>query len=209
MLIKYVFNLTLVILLMTFNVAHAEKNPIEQLKSFLATTSSLTADFKQVTVDENGQASQTSHGMFYLSRPGKFRWSYKKPFTQEIISNKGKVWFYDADLEQVTIKKMDDSLGSTPALLLSGDIALEENFNLQQQGVDKNLNWIKLSPKNEESGFNYILIGLEGNVLGGMELSDNFGQLTRIYFSNLKINPSIDNTIFDFIAPEGVDVFEN
>jgi outer membrane lipoprotein carrier protein len=190
-------------------VAHAEKNPIEQLKSFLATTSSLTADFKQVTVDENGQASQTSHGMFYLSRPGKFRWSYKKPFTQEIISNKGKVWFYDADLEQVTIKKMDDSLGSTPALLLSGDIALEENFNLQQQGVDKNLNWIKLSPKNEESGFNYILIGLEGNVLGGMELSDNFGQLTRIYFSNLKINPSIDNTIFDFIAPEGVDVFEN
>lgn len=209
MLNKIVLNLFIVSLLMMANPANAEKNPIERLKSFLATTSSLTADFKQVTIDESGQAKQTSHGQFYLNRPGKFRWSYNKPFIQEIVSNKGKVWFYDADLEQVVIKKMDDSLGSTPALLLSGDVALEENFTLQQQGVDKDLLWIKLSPKNEESGFNYILIGLDGDMLGGMELSDNFGQLTRIYFTNLKINPELDQTIFDFIAPKGVDIFEN
>ena len=206
---KIVSNLSIILFLTFFNSANAEQTPIEQLKSFLASTSSLTADFKQVTLDENEQPTQTSYGEFFLSRPGKFRWSYKKPFIQEIVSSKNKVWFYDADLEQVTIKKMDESLGSTPALLLSGDIDLEENYTLQQQGIDEDLQWIKLSPKNEESSFNYILIGLTDGVLGGMELSDNFGQLTRIYFSNIKRNLQLDNAIFEFKAPEGVDVFEN
>ncbi len=206
---KIVSNLSIILFLTFFNIASAEQTPIEQLKSFLASTSSLTADFKQVTLDENEQPTQTSHGEFFLSRPGKFRWSYKKPFIQEIVSSKNKVWFYDADLEQVTIKKLDESLGSTPALLLSGDIDLEENYTLQQQGIDEDLQWIKLSPKNEESSFNYILIGLTEGVLGGMELSDNFGQLTRIYFSNIKRNKQLDNAIFEFTAPEGVDVFEN
>jgi len=188
---------------------NAEPLPFKQLKSFLASTETLTANFKQITLDENNQPVQTSEGQFYLSRPGKFRWSYKTPYIQEIVSNHGKVYFYDADLEQVTIKKLDDSLGATPALLLSGEIALEENFIMQQQGVDEDLQWIKLSPKNEESGFNYILIGLNEGSIGGMELSDNFGQLTRIYFSEVKTNITLEKDIFKFTAPEGVDVFEN
>ncbi len=198
-----------IVLLMVSLAANAEQSPIVQLKSFLASTATLTADFKQVTLNEDGQADSSSEGKFYLSRPGKFRWSYKKPFIQEIISSVGKVWFYDADLEQVTIKKLDDSLGSTPALLLSGEIELEQNFILQQQGVDEDLLWIKLVPKNEESGFKYILIGLDNGVLGGMELSDNFGQLTRIYFTKVKVNPPLEKFLFEFIAPAGVDVFEN
>jgi len=197
-----------VFLMLTASVC-AEQSPISQLKSFLSSTVTLTADFKQVTLNEYGQAQNTSEGVFYLSRPGKFRWSYKKPFIQEIISNRGKVWFYDADLEQVTIKNIDDSLGSTPALLLSGNIELEQNFTLQQQGVDEDLLWIKLLPKNEDSGFKYILIGLDNGVLGGMELSDNFGQLTRIYFTKVNVNPALEKSIFEFVAPKGVDVFEN
>ena len=197
------------ILLLLFNVSYAEPVPIEQLKAFLKSTSSLTAEFKQITLDENGNPAQTSYGEFFLSRPGKFRWSYKKPFVQEIVSSDDKIWFYDADFEQVTVKKLDDSLGSTPALLLSGDIDLEDNFSLQQQGIDQDLQWIKLSPKNEDSGFNYILIGLDDGILGGMELSDNFGQLTRIYFSDMKTNIQLDDALFKFIAPEGVDIFEN
>ncbi|WP_341326411.1 outer membrane lipoprotein chaperone LolA [Methylotuvimicrobium sp. KM2] len=188
--------------------AHADDKPIEQLRAFLKTAHSLTADFRQVAIDESGRARKASEGVFYLRRPGKFRWNYLKPFTQEIISNAGKVWFYDEDLEQVTIKKMDQSLGSTPALLLSGDIDLEDNFILEGQGADEDMTWIKLLPKNEDSGFKYILIGLDKGKLGGMELSDNFGQLTRIYFSNLKINTPIDDGVFDFIPPAGADVFE-
>lgn len=204
--IKY---LSLICLLMVGATAYAEQAPIEQLKSFLASTSSLTADFKQVTLNESGLPDQSSEGQFYLSRPGKFRWSYNKPFVQEIVSSAGKVWFYDADLEQVTIKKVDDSIGSTPALLLSGEIELEQNFTLEQQGIDQDLQWIKLSPKDEDSGFKYILLGMNKGSLGGMELSDNFGQLTRIYFSEVKINPALESSIFEFTAPEGVDIFEN
>ena len=189
--------------------ANAEQSSIKQLESFLSSTTSLTAEFKQVTLSENGQPGKTSHGVFYLSRPGKFRWNYSKPFVQEIVSNKGKVWFYDADLEQVTIKQIDDSVGSTPALLLSGDVALKENYILKKQGVDEGLQWVKLSPKNEDSGFNYILIGLDKKGLAGMELKDNFGQLTRIYFSNVKKNIKLDDKLFEFTAPKGVDIFEN
>ena len=209
MLKNRVITVLMLVGLLIINNVHAEQLPVEQLKSFLATTKTLTADFRQVTLNENGQPTQTSYGLFYLSRPGKFRWSYKKPFEQEIVSNSGKIWFYDVDLEQVTIKKMDESLGSTPALLLSGEIDLEENFILEKQGIDEDLQWIKLLPKDEESGFNYILIGINDGVIGGMELSDSFGQLTRIYFSNLKKNTKVDQSIFEFVAPEGVDVFEN
>ena len=191
-----------------FNSAtYAEDQPVKQLKAFLASTKSLTADFKQVLIDESGNAVQNSYGVFYLQRPGKFRWDYQKPFQQQIVSSSGKVWFYDTDLEQVTIKKLDESLGSTPALLLSGDISLEDNFIMAQQGEDEGLLWIKLLPKNEESGFKYVLIGLNNGSLGGMELSDNFGQLTRIYFSNVKLNTPIKSALFEFTAPKGADVF--
>jgi outer membrane lipoprotein carrier protein len=187
----------------------AEETPINQLKAFLKASAALSADFKQVSYNKAGQASQTSFGQFYLSRPGKFRWNYQKPFAQEIVSNSDKVWFYDVDLEQVTVKQLDDSLGSTPALLLTGQVDIDEKFNLEEQGSDEDLNWIKLSPKNEESGFKYILIGLNHGQLGGMELSDNFGQLTRIYFSNIKLNPALTDSLFNFKPPKGVDVFEN
>ncbi|TRW96375.1 outer membrane lipoprotein chaperone LolA [Candidatus Methylobacter oryzae] len=187
--------------------AYAEDKPVKQLKAFLKNTSSLTADFKQVLLNEAGNPTQTSYGVFYLQRPGKFRWDYLKPFQQQIVSTSGKVWFYDTDLEQVTVKKLDESVGSTPALLLSGEISLDDNFTMEQQGVDGNLMWIKLLPKNRESSFKYVLIGLNNDSLGGMELSDNFGQLTRIYFSNVVLNPPLKSTLFEFTAPKGVDVF--
>ncbi len=200
-----------ILLLLVCNVAiaQADESPINQLKTFLKSSASFTADFKQVSINKSGQAGQSSFGQFYLSRPGKFRWNYQKPFSQEIVSNSEKVWFYDVDLEQVTSKPLDDSLGSTPALLLTGQVDIEEKFNLEEQGSEEGLNWVKLSPKNDESGFKYILIGLNQGQLGGMELSDNFGQLTRIYFSNIKLNPILNDTLFNFKPPKGVDVFDN
>lgn len=200
---------TCVLLLVVCSNVWAEESAINQLKAFLKASTSFSADFKQVSFNKAGQASQTSIGQFYLSRPGKFRWNYQKPFSQEIVSSGGKVWFYDADLEQVTVKQLDDSLGSTPALLLTGEVDIDQKFILEEQGSEEDLNWVRLSPKNEESGFKYILIGLNHGQLGGMELSDNFGQLTRIYFANIKINPVLNETLFNFTPPKGVDVFEN
>ena len=200
--------LQIVILMFVSVLCMAGEKPVKQLKAFLKATNTLSADFKQISFDESGNPAQTSYGVFYLQRPGKFRWDYRKPFEQQIVSSAGKIWFYDADLEQVTVKKIDQSLGTTPALLLSGEVSLEENFILEQQGVDEGLKWIRLIPKDEQSSFKYILIGMEDGKLGGMELSDNFGQLTRIYFSNLDTSVKFDPGLFVFNAPEGVDVFE-
>ena len=185
----------------------AAEQPVQQLQTFLKSSKSLTADFKQVLINEAGNPYQTSYGVFYLQRPGKFRWNYQKPFQQQIVSTSGKVWCYDTDLDQVTIKKLDESVGSTPALLLSGNISLEDNFIMKDQGVEGDLTWIKLLPKNQDSSFKYILIGLDKGALSGMELSDNFGQLTRIYFSNVILNPAIKASLFEFKAPQGADVF--
>ena len=196
-------------LFMLSNGAYASDQPIKKLQAFLKSSKSLTADFKQVLINEAGSPYQSSSGLFYLQRPGKFRWDYLKPFQQQIVSTSGKVWFYDADLEQVTVKTLDESVGSTPALLLSGEISLEDNFIMENQGAEGDLLWIRLLPKNKESSFKYIVIGLNKGVLGGMELSDNFGQLTRIYFSNVVLNPPIKPTVFQFKAPAGADVFSD
>lgn len=195
--------------LLVFNnsVASADDVPVKQLKTFLASAKSITANFKQTLINEAGDPFQTSSGQFYLQRPGKFRWDYTKPFKQQIISTSGKVTFYDVDLEQVTIKKLDESVGSTPALLLSGDVPLEENYTIEKQGNEGSMVWVKLIPKSQDSTFKYVLIGLEKGMLSGMQLNDNFGQLTRIYFSDLKLNQSIDTNLFEFHAPDGVDVF--
>ena len=187
--------------------SYGDQQPLEQLRHFLKNTSSLSADFKQNLINEAGDVLQTSFGNFYLQRPGKFRWDYNKPFQQQIISTAGKVWFYDTDLQQVTVKKLDASIGSTPALLLSGSVALEDNYQIEKQGIEGDIYWIKLIPKAHDSSFKYILIGLEKGQLSGMELNDNFGQLTRVYFSNIKLNPRIEAKMFEFIAPKGVDVF--
>ncbi|WP_262965785.1 outer membrane lipoprotein chaperone LolA [Methylobacter psychrophilus] len=204
-----VFRLIFLVFFLGNSASYAADEPIKQLQAFLTASKSLTADFKQVLINEAGDPYQTSSGIFYLQRPGKFRWDYLKPFQQQIVSTSGKVWFYDADLEQVTVKKLDESVGSTPALLLSGNISLNDNFTMENQGGEGDLQWVKLLPKNQESSFKYILIGLNKGSLAGMELNDNFGQLTRIYFSNVLLNPPIKPTVFEFKAPKGADVFSD
>ena len=188
--------------------AQVEAAPIAQLKEFLASSKTVSADFKQEVVRDGGNILQVSKGQFYLQKPGRFRWNYIKPFAQEIVANAGRVWFYDQDLDQVTIKKLNTSVGSTPALLLTGAINLEDNFTLEEQGKTGLVQWVKLLPKNEQDGFQHILIGISKGILTGMELSDNFGQLTRIYFSNVAVNQPLSSTLFEFTIPDGADVFE-
>lgn len=206
---KIIRRLLLSFLLFSTGVSAELSGNAQQVQAYFAKTKSLVADFKQVSLDQHGKVTQTSHGKVYLDRPGKFRWNYKKPYAQEIVSSNGKVWFYDKDLEQVTIKEVGDSFGSTPALLLSGEIVIKDKFNIEKQEKKEGIEWTKLSPKKEDSGFNHILIGLKNNALAAMELNDNFGQLTRIYFSNLKQNVVLEKSLFVFKVPKGVDIFAN
>lgn len=205
---KIIKNLLIIVLLnLTTEVVATTPSPVQQFKNFLATTKSLTANFKQISLNKNGKVLNTSQGLFFLNRPEKFRWIYKKPFAQEIISNGKTIWLYDIDLEQVTLKKID-TLYSTPALLLSGKLDLVENFIIQSE-ADANTIRIKFFPKNQDSAFNYIIISMKNNVLNTMELMNNFDQLTKIYFFNSVINSPIDDAKFEFTIPKGVDVFLN
>lgn len=197
------------LMLFAVGMASAAAAPVDRLRTFLAGAKTLQADFSQVQIDAKGNSSgKKTAGVFYLERPGKFRWNYTQPFKQEIVTSGGKVWFYDADLEQVTVKRLNAAIGSTPALLLSGEIAIETNFTIEDQGTDEGMAWIRLLPKSEESGFKYVLIGLVGDDLRGMELNDNFGQVTRIYFSNVKRGLRLSTELFKFTPPAGVDVFD-
>ncbi len=195
-------------LLLMSVMAHADSTAVQKLEGFISKAKNLQAKFTQTSLDEAGRTIQTSQGDFYLQQPGKFRWNYNQPYAQQIVSKDGKVWFYDADLEQLIIKKIDQSIGDTPALLLSGSVNLNEKYTIVTQKQEGDIVWLKLTPKNTESSFKYILVGLKGDMLYGMELSDNFGQLTQIIFSNITMPKSLSPDIFEFIAPEGTDVFE-
>lgn len=194
--------------LLAAGLAHAAK-PEDALDRFLQETRSMTATFVQVSIDESGRPGKRSIGKFFLARPGKFRWNYETPYKQEIVANGKKVWFYDEDLEQVTVKQLGAAIGSTPALLLTGQVGLEQNFTREDLGSRDGIEWVRLVPKDEDNSFRYISIGMKDNHLEGMELSDNFGQLTRISFAGVQRNTPIDPAVFEFEAPPGVDVFED
>ena len=189
-------------------IAKADTAPVQRLEEFISRAKNLQAKFTQTSLDEQGKVIQSSQGDFYLQQPGKFRWNYNSPYAQQIVSKDGKVWFYDADLEQLIIKKIDQSIGDTPALLLSGSVDLNEKYTIVREREEEELLWLKLTPKNTESSFKYILVGLKGEMLYGMELSDNFGQLTQIIFSNITMPKTLAPELFEFIAPAGTDVFE-
>ena len=194
-------------MLLFITAAQADLTAVEQLQDFISRAKNLQAKFTQTSLDETGNTIQTSHGDFYLQQPGKFRWNYNQPYAQQIVSKDGKVWFYDADLEQLIIKQIDQSIGDTPALLLSGTVDLNEKYQIEIANKKGDVQWLKLTPKGDESSFKYILVGLKAKMLHGMELSDNFGQLTQIIFSDVSIPDALSPELFEFVAPEGTDVF--
>jgi len=178
----------------------------DRLMAFFSDVTSVRADFTQQVVGVKQKVLQETSGQMLLLRPGRFRWDYKKPYEQQIVSNGKKVWLYDVDLEQVTVKTLDGVLGSTPALLLSSDTPIEENFSIRELGEEQNLQWVELIPLQKESGFDKLVLGFDDVSLINMELHDAFGQLTRLHFSKTEHNPVIDPARFDFIPPKDVDV---
>ena len=187
-------------------VTPAQAGAIDKLHRFLDTTKTLRADFAQVVVAKNGKRPQPSTGVMMVSRPGKFRWQIDKPYSQLLVGDGEKVWMYDPDLRQVTVKKMSAALGSTPAALLVSANALEKNFVLRELGEREGLEWLEATPKAGDSGFEKLQLGFAGNDLKAMEMFDNFGQTTSLSFMHLERNPALAATHFRFTPPAGVDV---
>lgn len=194
-------------LLLASTTAHA--GAIDQLKAFISGTRSAQAEFTQEVFDRNGKRVQSASGTLRFVRPGKFRWEYRKPYEQLIVGDGKKFWMYDVDLEQVTVRKLDAALGSSPAALLSGGDEIERGFVLEEIGPERGLEWLRATPKNAESGFAAIRMGFDaGSELTTMELSDNFGGITVLRFSGMQHNPQLAPSLFRFVPPEGVDVLK-
>lgn len=182
----------------------------DRLKTFIASTRSAQADFTQEVQDKNGRKLQASSGTMQFVRPGKFRWEYRKPYEQLIVGDGRKFWIYDADLEQVTVKKLDAALGSSPAALLAGNNEIERDFLLADLDDRDGLEWLQAVPKSAESGFEKILMAFNSRAeLVVMELHDAFGHHTVLRFTALKSNPALSPQRFKFTPPKGADVLSD
>ena len=179
---------------------------VSLLERFFNNVRTYQADFNQVVLDAEGNKIQESSGRLWIKRPGKFRWDYKVPFTQKIIGDGKKVWIYDPELKQVTVKDYQGSVSQTPALLLAGNQKLTNNFIIKNLGAKKNITWISLKSKRQQENFSVIKIGFKNKKLLVLELVDSFGQTTRINLKNVKENLSLNKRIFRLTPPEGVDI---
>lgn len=179
---------------------------IDALKSFIEKTQTVRAQFKQTVQDRKMAAVQESSGNMELQRPGKFRWVYDKPYQQLIVGDGVKLWLYDADLKQVTVKKLDLAIGGSPAALLAGKNEIEKHFHLKDLGKRGGLDWLEATPKDKDSTFESVRMGFNGEILESMELRDHFGQTTLLKFTNLERNPRLAADAFRFTPPKGADV---
>ncbi|MGE5638595.1 MAG: outer membrane lipoprotein chaperone LolA [Clostridia bacterium] len=193
--------------LLALAVVHdAEASAIERFKTFLRTTQTARASFEQRVQDRTGKLVQDSKGSFVFLRPGRFRWEYAKPVDQLIVGDGERVWIYDRDLNQVTVRRLGSALGSTPAALLAGSSDVEKAFELSEAGEQGGLEWLQALPKEKEAGFERIRIGFGVAGVQAMELTDNFGQTTLLRFSGLERNPKVSPAEFRFEPPKGADV---
>jgi len=200
--VKFAFILTALSLSIAAHAGEAR----QALDAYLADFKTLLAKFDQTVVNEKGQTLETSSGRVYLQRPGRFRWDYEKPYEQTIVGDGAKVWVYDKDLEQVTIRPMQKVLGSTPALILGSDTRIDEQFNVTEDGHRDGAAWLTLIPRDARNEYAKVRLGFEGKDVRWMELFDNFGQTTRLKFYAEQRNQPIDAVVFAFTPPAGVDV---
>jgi outer membrane lipoprotein carrier protein len=184
----------------------AAASGIDQLRAFVDGARTGKATFRQVVTGKSGRVPQNSSGTFAFARPGKFRWSYDKPYAQLLVGDGDKLWIYDRDLNQVIVKKLDRALGATPASLLAGSNAFETNFVLIDGGITDGIEFVQAEPKSADTGFDHIRIGFKENLPRTMELHDSFGQLTQLTFDTFERNPAIDPALFRFSPPPGADV---
>jgi outer membrane lipoprotein carrier protein len=178
----------------------------DALKVFLTQTQTVKARFAQMVLDKNLKPLQQAQGVMQFSRPGKFRWDYLKPYEQTIVGDGTRLWIYDKDLNQVTVRKLDLALGASPAALLAGSNDLERDYKLTNLGMEKGLDWLEALPKNRDSMFERVRMGFGKSGLEAMELRDQFGQVTVITFADVERNPRLGADVFRFTPPKGADV---
>ena len=184
----------------------ATADGVSSLREFFNSTTTMRAQFSQVVNDNKGRKVQEVDGTMQLQRPNKFRWDYKKPYEQQIVSDGKQVFLFDTELQQVTIRELSKALGSSPAAMLAGGENVEKSFTLKNATRKDGLAWVLALPKDKESGFERVLLGFKADKLRKMELYDSFNHITHITFDEVERNPKLEDATFLFTPPKGVDV---
>jgi outer membrane lipoprotein carrier protein len=196
--------------------SHAYASGTEQLKAFVAQVHAAKGEFSQRQENTaragasapQGQPALTgaSSGTFIFSRPGKFVWAYSKPYEQVLQSDGNKLYVWDKDLNQVTVRPLGGALGASPAAILFGSNEVDKNFTLRDTGVKDGIDWLELTPKTKDTQFQSVSIGFKDGNLKAMKLHDVFGNVTLLTFDNIQKNPSLPAGQFKFVMPKGADV---
>lgn len=187
--------------------AQGTGDAVTRVDDYLASLKTLSADFAQVVRNRDGQVVDRASGTLSLSRPNRFRWDYRQPYLQIIVADGERLWLYDSDLEQVTVRALEAGLGSTPAMLLSGSGNVGDAFTALALEREGDWTWARLRPKQEGSDFDRVGLAFDARgELAAMELRDKLGQATVIEFGNVRRNPPLDAALFRFEPPPGADV---
>lgn len=191
--------------------AHASASTaIEQFQSFVSSTKSAKGEFTQrqiKKIENQSVLSQPASGFFVFAKPGRFIWKYNTPYEQVLQADGKKLYIFDKDLNQVTIRKLNGSLDSNPAAILFGSSDINKSFTIKEVGAKKGIDWLEAIPKSNDTGFEKIGIGMKDGLPVAMELQDSFGQISLVTFIRFEQNPLVSKAIFKFEIPEGADVF--
>ena len=197
-------------LLLVSAASHAADDSLSRVDAYLGALQTLAADFVQVVRDSEGQITNRASGTLTISRPDRFRWDYREPYLQTIVADGKKLWLYDADLEQVTVRSLEQGLGSTPAMLLSGSGKAKDAFVAGPVERRGDWTWCALQPRQRGSDFERVSLAFTARgELAAMELLDKLGQATQIEFSDVRRNGKVDEAAFRFVPPPGADVIGN
>ncbi|MDP1692953.1 MAG: outer membrane lipoprotein chaperone LolA [Burkholderiaceae bacterium] len=185
----------------------ARADAVEALREFARDAKNGRASFTQVVTSPDGAKKKTSSGSFEFARPNRFRFAYTKPFEQLIVGDGQKVWIYDADLQQASVRAMDKALGATPAALLAG-ASLDKDFELRALPAAQGLDWVEAAPREKDDAANLqsLRVGFKGKTLAAIELVDGFGQRSLLRFNELVTNVALAPEAFRFVPAKGVEV---
>ncbi|WP_138738861.1 outer membrane lipoprotein chaperone LolA [Pseudomonas sp. FSL W7-0098] len=204
---RFVSMLLLPVLAFSSLSAHADAESVKRLGQLLG-SDTITARFSQLTLDGSGTQLQETAGEMSVKRPGLFYWHTDAPQEQLMVSDGQKVSLWDPDLEQVTIKKLDQRLTQTPALLLSGDVSkISESFDITTKQAGDVMDFT-LKPKTKDTLFDSLRLSFRGGKINDMQLIDSVGQRTNILFTGVKVNEPIPASKFKFDIPKGADVIQ-
>ncbi|WP_420465348.1 outer membrane lipoprotein chaperone LolA [Panacagrimonas sp.] len=196
--------MTLLLLQGTAHAASAE----DELRQFVENVNTLSGRFVQTQTDEHGEIVSSGAGTVAISKPGRFRWAYEKPYVQLMVCDGERIWAYDPDLAQVTVRPAGEALAGTPAELLSQKARLSDTFRIEDRGMERDLRRVHLQPRAEDSEFQSIELWLRDGVPQRLRFTDPLGGASDVELRDLEVNPKLDAARFVFEVPAGTEVVE-